>query len=444
MASLLLGALLSAGCSAAPWMSTPRAEDAARAADGARPRTPIEHVVIVVQENRSFDDFFATFPGADGATSGQTHTGATYPLKKSDLIQIPDLCHSYECYRWAYDHEKMDGFDLGAILVGTSGLAPYQYVDPAQIAPYWVMARRYVLGDHMFQTQGSSSFVAHQDLIAGDTAFAPDERAIDVPNALPWGCDAPAGTRTGAIRQFGQYIPLGGPFPCYKYKTLRDLLDARGLSWKYYTPSIQPRQAGGRIWNAFDAIDAVRNGPEWLTNVSSPNTNLFADLRGGTLPAVSWVIPQGGDSDHPGFKSDTGPSWVAQVVNAIGKSKYWSSTAIVVVWDDWGGLYDHVPPPQLGYGGLGFRVPMLVISPYARRGYVSHTQYEFASILKFAEDNWRLGRLGHNDRRATSIADCFDFSQRPLKFRTIPAKYSLEYFLRRPPLTGPEAIVDSY
>jgi phospholipase C len=412
-------------------------------APSARPGK-IAHLVIVVQENRSFDNFFATFPGADGTTSGRVHSGATYPLKKSGLIQIQDICHSYQCYRWDYDHKKMDGFDLSANLVGASGLAPYQYVDPAQIAPYWTIARRYVLGDRMFQTQGSSSFTAHQDLIAGDTAFAPDERAIDLPNGLPWGCDAPAGTHTAAIKRFGQYIPLGGPFPCYKYATLRDLLDAKGQSWKYYTPSSHPRQQGGRIWDAFDAIDAVRHGPEWATNVSWPNTNLFSDLSGGRLAAVSWVIPQGGDSDHPGYKSDTGPSWVAQVVNAIGKSKYWNSTAIVIVWDDWGGMYDHVPPPQLGYGGLGFRVPMLVVSPYAKRGYVSHTQYEFASILKFAEDNWHLGRLGHNDRRATSIADCFDFTQAPRKFAPISAKYRLEYFLKRPPFSGKEAIVDSY
>jgi phospholipase C len=336
----------------------------------------------------------------------------------------------------------MDGFDSASTFTGPA-LAPYQYVDPREIRPYWTIAARYVLADHMFQTEGSASFTSHQDLIAGDSPIAPNARSVDTPDGMPWGCDAPPGTTTPTIGRFGKYTVLG-PFPCFHYATMRDLLDAAGVSWKYYAPSRQPRQPGSRIWNAFDAIDAVRNGPEWTSNVSTPNTTLFSDLTNGTLPAVSWVIPQGADSDHPGFKSDTGPSWVAQVVNAIGHSRYWSSTAIVIVWDDWGGLYDHVPPPQLGFGGLGFRVPMLVVSPYAKSGYVSHTQYEFASILKFAEDNWRLGRLGHNDRRATSIADCFDFSQTPLKFRTISAKYSLEYFLRRPTLTGAAAIVDSY
>ncbi|HEY1977526.1 MAG TPA: alkaline phosphatase family protein [Candidatus Baltobacteraceae bacterium] len=400
-------------------------------------RGKIRHVIVVVQENRSFDNFFATFPGADGARSGATHSGAVYPLKKSTLVQIPDLCHSYKCYRWDYDQKKMDGFDTSAYFVGATGLAPYQYVDPAQIRPYWTLAQRYVLADRMFQTQGSASFTAHQDLIAGDTPVDPYADVIDVPDAsAPWGCDAPAGTTTPTIGRFGAYS-FGGPFPCFTYRTIRDLLDAAHVTWKYYTPSLEQRKEGGWIWNAFEAIDAVRHGPEWRTNVSSPNTNFFADITAAALPNVSWVIPDGIDSDHPGRTSDTGPSWVAQIVNAVGKSKYWDSTAIVIVWDDWGGLYDHVPPPQLGYGGLGFRVPGIIVSAYAKKGYVSHTQYEFASILKFVEDNWRLGRLNRNDRRANSIVDSFDFAQRPRPFAPITAKYTLQYFLHRPPSNVP-------
>ena len=145
------------------------------------------------------------------------------------------------------------------------------------------------------------------------------------------------------------------------------------------------------------------------------------------------------DSDHPGGHHDTGPSWVASIVNAIGESSYWNTTAIVVVWDDWGGFYDHVPPPFFDtWGGLGFRVPMLLASPYAREtapshpGYVSHTTYEFGSILKFVEQNWNLGTLGATDERAASLIDCFDFTQAPRTFTHIPAKYSRSYFLRQP------------
>ncbi|MGC1380264.1 MAG: alkaline phosphatase family protein, partial [Candidatus Baltobacteraceae bacterium] len=125
------------------------------------------------------------------------------------------------------------------------------------------------------------------------------------------------------------------------------------------------------------------------------------------------------------------------IVNAIGQSQYWDTTALVIVWDDWGGGYDHGPPPQLDYAGLGFRVPMIVVSPYAKQGYVSHTQYEFGSVVRFVEDVWNLGRLGTTDTRAASIDDVFDFSQQPRKFTKIQAKYSKQYFERQLPSNVP-------
>jgi phospholipase C len=227
-------------------------------------------------------------------------------------------------------------------------------------------------------------------------------------------------------------MPGQGPFPCLTYRTLRDLLDAKGVSWKYYVP-LMCCTAYGKLLSAFDAIKAVRYSSQWRTNVSTPQTNIFKDISKGRLPAVSWLVPDEPESDHPGTGSDTGPSWVTSVVNAIGQSSYWKSTAIVIVWDDWGGFYDNANPPQLGYGGLGFRVPAIVVSPYAKQGYISRTQYEFGSILKFIEDNWNLGRLGTSDKRAASIIDCFDYSQKPRKFVKIAAKYSTYYFLHKPP-----------
>ena len=189
---------------------------------------------------------------------------------------------------------------------------------------------------------------------------------------------------------------------------------------------------------AFSAIRAVFEGPDWKRNVRSPQTLVLGDARAGRLPAVSWVIPDALDSDHPAERSDTGPSWVASVVNAVGESKDWSSTAIVVLWDDWGGWYDNAPPPQLDFTGLGIRVGCVVISPYARRGYVSHTQYEFGSILRFVEQTFGLPPLGpasfgYTDARARSLVDAFDFTQKPRAFVPIPAPYSPQYFLRRPP-----------
>jgi len=197
--------------------------------------------------------------------------------------------------------------------------------------------------------------------------------------------------------------------------------DAQKISWKYYVPALFGGGLAGAYWNPFDAISAVRYSAEFTTNISSPETNFFSDVSSGSLPAVSWVSPNSQNSDHAGFgKQDTGPAWVAKVVNAVGKSKYWNTTAIIVVWEDWGGWYDHVAPPQLDYAGLGFRVPMIVVSPYAKAGYVSHTQYEFGSIVRFFEDTWNLGRLGTTDTRAASIDDTFDFNQKPRKFSSIP------------------------
>lgn len=413
--------------------------------------TPIQHIVVIVQENRAFDDLFSTFPNADGATQGlmKTPSGDQYvPLQEVNLTESCDFHHTYRVYRKAYDGGKMDGFNLeGAGGTCTNKrTGPYQYVNPAQIVPYWDMALQYVLADQTFQTQGSGSFTAHQDLIAGGTTFDPAKTRslVDVPTAVPWGCDAPHGTRTSDLEFIGsvlKYQRHRGPFPCMNYETMRDLLDAKSVSWKYYAPPIE--SGSGRLWNAFDAIKVVRDGPEWGVNVPNSDLQIFTDISDGALPAVSWVIPDGIDSDHPGQKGgDTGPSWVASVVNAIGQSTYWQTTAIIVVWDDWGGFYDHVPPPfQDHYGGLGFRVPMIVLSPYALGGgsqnYVSHTQYEFGSILKFIEETFGLGSLGTSDERATSIVDCFDFTQQPRLFTPIPSKYNRSYFIHRGPTHVP-------
>jgi len=418
-----------------------------RADSGSGPSGYIQHVIIVVQENRSFDNLFATFPHADGATKGLTHTGATVKLKARKLESGLVLDNSHLAFNVDYDKGKMDGFDLVWVNEHQCTCA-YQYVKPSTIKPYWSLAKKYVLADHMFTTQSSGSFTGHQDLIRGGTELNNYETLIDFPTSEPWGCDAPPGTTTTLLTDTGSYDTNEGPFPCSSefpgsganYKTMRDLLDAKGVTWKYYTPNIQTH--GGNVWNAFDVISPVRYGSEWTTNIDSPETNIFKDIDAGKLPAVSWVIPDGQNSDHPaqqawGIHKDTGPSWVASIVNAVGESSYWGSTAIVVTWDDWGGWYDHEPPPQLDYTGLGFRVPMLVISPYAKPSYVDHTQYEFGSILKFVEDAFSLGRLGTTDTRATSIADAFNFNQPGRKFTPIGSEHSKAYFEHERPSNMP-------
>jgi phospholipase C len=403
---------------------------------------PIQHVVIMIQENRSFDNLFATYPGADGATTGVTHKGKTIPLKERTLAAL-DINHNYATYWQDYDNGKMDGFDLSKIgPTQPGGIYPYQYVDPAQIAPYWTLAQQYVLADHLFQTQGSGSFTAHQDLIAGGTAIDPTDSLIDVPSSSKnWGCDAPEHTKTSLITTSDQYLFNKGPFPCLTYPTgtLRDLLDAKGVSWRYYTP---PHKGGtpGALWNAFAAIDAVRYGPEWTTNISIPETNIFNDIAGNQLAQLSWVIPDQADSDHPHKLTGPydGPAWIASVVNAIGESPYWNSTAIIILWDDWGGFYDHEPPPFLDdAGGLGFRVPMIVVAPYVGTGRIVHTQYEFGSILKYVESTFKLGSMHTTDVRATSIRNVFDYGKPPRTFTPIQASPSRWYFMHRPPSYEP-------
>jgi phospholipase C len=176
--------------------------------------------------------------------------------------------------------------------------------------------------------------------------------------------------------------------------------------------------------------------------VNWPDTNIFKDIQAGHLPAVSWITPNGPNSDHPaeqinGVKTDDGPAWVASIVNAVGESKYWKSSAIVVLWDDWGGFFDHVPPPIYDtQGGLGFRFPMIIISPYVQP-HVEHTQYETTSVLRFIENNWNLGSLNQEDQRAASIGNAFNFSQTPRPFQPIGSKHSASYFLKQGPSDQP-------
>ena len=460
-----------------------------------RGSTPIKHVVIVIQENRSFDNFFATFPNANGTTTGQVVTmpktiaqacaadaqrvitaPTSIPLTEVNILgkgfpTTPptgqpfgwnqDLPHTYpsgylvDCNSSSGEPHsstpcEMNAFDVQKFGPNAEGGPTctylYQYVNPQDVAPYWDMAKQYVLADNTFQSQGSSSFTGHQDLIAAGTLIksSPSESAIDNPTGFPWGCDSNSTATVPFLTTSGHYV-FKGPFPCYPaygsspYATMRDLLDAKSVSWKFYANQVYPagnRQAGGSgIWSAFDAIYAVRHGSEWGTKVVWPDTKIFNDIRRGRLPAVSWITPNGANSDHPAeqCKCDKGPSWVASIVNAIGKSKYWKSSAIVVVWDDWGGYYDHVPPPFYdGQGGLGFRVPLLIISPYVK-AHVEHTQYETVSILRFVEDNWSLGTLGKLDQRATSIGNAFNFNMAPRPFQIIPAKYSSSFFLHQKP-----------
>jgi phospholipase C len=406
---LCLAALL-AGCAGAqsPAGSVNAIPQLSRMAPATQ--SPIQHIVVLVEEGRSFNDFFVTTKVGMGLVGHGKHA-RTVPIKLKEvgLSANGPRYTDYFAYLRSYRKGHMDGFNL------SEGLAAYQYVDPADIKAYITMAGQYGLADHMFQTQGSGDFTAHQDLIRGGTEISSKASVIDFPSSAPWGCDAPPQTVTNLITTDLQYEPLAGPFPCFTYRTLQTLLDKSSISWKCYTPP--PRGTGG-YWDPFVAIKAVWDNPkERQRHISSPETNVLKDIADGTLPAMSWVIPSLADSDRSAGGRDGGPAWVATVVDAIGQTKYWNSSAVVVVWDDWGGYYDPVAPAKLdNQGGPGFRVPMIVVSPYVPQGEVSHTVYGFGSIVRFIEDNWKLGRLGTTDETSKSIADMFNFQQAPRQF----------------------------
>ena len=404
------------------------------------PPRAIQHIVFVVQENRSVDNLFNGFPGADTVRVGRRHDGSAVALHEVGLDEPTDVDHARDSFLNAYDHGRADGFDLNGTQPSVkNGDFAYAYVPPAEVDTYWTLARRYTFADRTFESVGGPSFAAHQYLLAGQSGRVVSNPSLLEGSAFYWGCDSPPGTRVSEAGPRGQ---ADGPkiFPCFSYHTLADSLDAAGRSWRDYGP--RPSDVGV-VWTAFDAIRQIRFGSDWQTNIIAPETRFLSDVRAGVLADVTWVTPDFASSDHPQYglkqhrvargQRDLGPEWVANVVNAVGRSRFWSTTAIVVVWDDWGGWYDHVPPPQLDDLGLGFRVPMIVISPYAKRGYVSHVQHEFGSLLKFAEEVFALPSLGTTDVRADDLADCFDFRQRLRPLVQVATKLSLEDFLNLQP-----------
>jgi phospholipase C len=399
----------------------------------------IQHVVVIFQENRSPDNLFHGLPNADIADSGVNSVGESIPLTPVALANDYSPYHTHAAFLDMYDGGKMDGADKVHILCNPKATGcpspnlTLTYVNPSDVAPYFQLAETYTFADRMFQTNQGPSFPAHQFIIAGTSAptatsdlFAAENPLLGKTQAEVVGCSALAGTTVSLIDPAGDESTT--QYPCFEHPVLTDLLDAKGISWRYYTPS------AGSIWTGPNAIQHLRMGSDWAKVILNEKQVLL-DIAADQLPEVSWVIPAGQASDHPGSNDGSGPSWVASIVNAIGSSPYWSKTAIFITWDDWGGWYDHVAPTIYDSYEYGFRVPLIVVSPYAKPGYVSHTTHDFGSILKFIEEDFNLSSLGYADARADDLSDCFDFSQTPLSFKHIAAKYEAKHFLDddRPP-----------
>ncbi len=430
--SALVFLFLLAGCSGGGGGAASTYVPAPVAPPIAPPRTlqsTFKHVIMIVQENRSVDNLFNGFPGADTVPYGINHTGAKVPLVPIGLGAGGDVDHSHRGWLRQYNKGKMNGFDAT-----TSGTffpnvpehpAPaYGMVPRSESAPYWDMASQYTFSDRFFQSNSGPSFPAHLYLIAGGSKLVAEN-----PTDSKWNCNSTAGATADVLDSVNTELYTGATKPCSEAQTLGDELDTANLSWRYYAPTSDATSTGG-IWSAYASIPHIRFGADWARNVITPETTVLDDIAAKRLPTVSWVVPNFSNSDHAGFGSSTGPDWVAAVVNAVGTSAYWQDTAIFVTWDDWGGWYDHVAPPQLDSMGLGFRVPMIAISAYSRAQYVSHTQYEFGSLLRFIEEDFHLPTLSSSDARAATPIELFNFAAPARAFVPIATTHSAQYFRR--------------
>jgi phospholipase C len=389
---------------------------------------PVQHLIVVIQQARSFNDLFAGYPGADAQTfgcasgakasavappmssgSGCPSGDTKVPLEAVGLASTPCRINASfaRYYQVAWDDGAMDGWNQ---LDQKHPLCPYTHVNSADARPYWKLAERFAVADHMFASTRFGAFANQLYLLAGTSEVSRNTFVIGPPRAAVWGCDSPAGSRTSILKD-DKIRLLQGPYPCFdQFPTIADRLDQAAVSWRYY---YDRPGTGGTNWNAFSSIKDVFEGQDWSHDMSAPATNVLSDIAGGNLTSVSWVLSPSSDSDAPGTRS--GPKWVNAIIRAVEKSQYWANTAVVVTWIDSGDgqFYDNVAPPQLDVMGLGFRVPLIAASKFAKQHYVSHVQYEFASILKFIEENWALPPLGGGatDQRANSISDMFDFSR---------------------------------
>jgi phospholipase C len=433
-----------------------------------------KHIVIIIQENRTPDNLFGSNPhfepGVDLATHGQTSTGETVWLAPLPLADCYDLGHTHQSFVDAFTQ----GFDMEPATPQkgcTVAQHPaYKYVENATgtVQPYFDMATQNGFANRMFQTNQGPSFPAHQFLFSGTSAPAVRSPDFDSENTYVTdaGCAAPGNSRVTLINPLGSETYHAPIYPCFEHPALSDLLDhaSTPISWRYYAPS------SNSIWTAPNAIRHIClpvqtqfgrrcTGPDWVKNVVPDYpAQVLTDIANCNLSSVSWVIPTGEESDHPSSNTGIGPAWVASIVNSIGAQScggesYWQDTAIFIVWDDWGGWFDHVRPFQItkpnDWGGgytYGFRVPLLVVSAFTPPGTVSNAIFDFGSILAFTERNFGVGFVGSSagtgkylqyaDYQATQpgrgdLAAFFGLST-PKPFKPINAPYGASYFIHAP------------
>jgi phospholipase C len=469
--------------------------------------THFQHIIVVFQENRTPDNLFyalcTNFPCSTNPNNTQYNIKTTNWLDKTSstgftqptgvaLANGYDLDHSHtgwknECDLNANTNQcRMDGAALthpnrGAfVFVNNTVDAKHP---KGILAPYLTLATTYGWANFMFQTNQGPSFPAHQYIFGGTSARdgAGDAAGRFISENFkggPAGCYAKDGETTKIIDSAGTETLFTidyatGTDTCFTGRqTMADLLDGAGIGWKYYSTKGGGADGGGSIWTAPDAIQAICQpdnahqnclGTEWKNHVDLNPSDVLTALAPGTngcsLQGVSWVIPTGANSDHPG-ESSGGPAWVASIVNALGNSTctdtingqaltYWQDTAVVITWDDFGGWYDHVPPsilpsPEGGYQ-LGFRVPLIFVSAYTPAGYINNSKHDFGTILRFIEHNFALGEgaLGFADSRGNQplneLSGFYSLGKRPRKFAQTPTtKTALDFINDKTPPEDPD------
>jgi phospholipase C len=401
----------------------------------------IKHVIIIMQENRSFDSYFGTFPGADGIPMKNGVPAVCIPdPAKGDCVKPyherkdinVEAPHGNASAVADIDGGKMDGFIAQGEKCATPGGAacPHArelvgYHDGREIPNYWAYARNFVLQDRMFEPNASWSLPAHLFAVSEWSATC---KKHDDPSSC-----------TNTLQNLP---PISGGGAIYAWTDLTYLLHRAGVSWGYYVlegsepdcaddeqadclPVKQNAQTPG-IWNPLPYFDTVKNDGE-LGNVQTLE-NFVVQAQHGTLPAVSWIIPSQDVSEHPPALVSAGQTYVTYLINTLMKGPNWNDCAIFLVWDDWGGFYDHVVPVTVDENGYGLRVPSIVISPYAKQGFIDHQTLSFDAFVKFIEDDFLSGeRLdpktdGRPDPRpyvrehAPQLGDLrldFDFTQSP-------------------------------
>jgi phospholipase C len=432
----------------------------------------IEHVIMIMQENRSFDEYFGTFPGADGIPmqNGKPSVCVTDPATGSCVAPYEDHAdvngggpHSANNATADINGGKMDGF-IGQAESGRKGcLNPTNpactnsstpdvmgYHTESDIPNYWTYAKDFVLQDRMFEPNASWSLPAHLFMVSAWSAYCTEHDPSSCTNALQTN---PAERPANAPAYYGGTPgpPNAGRNgqPIFAWTDLTYLLDKSGISWGYYVVSgtepdcendaamscepVQQNSLTPGIWNPLPWFDTVKANNR-LANIQSID-KFYAAAEAGTLPAVSWVVPSGAVSEHPPAPVSYGQSYVTSLVNAVMNSPNWDSSAIFVSWDDWGGFYDHVVPPAVDENGYGLRVPGLLISPYARKGFIDHQTLSFDAYLKFIEDVFLGGQridpandgrpdprpdVRENESILGNLIEEFDFDQKPRPPEILP------------------------